>query len=259
LGQKFHFLPSHQSPVTSHFSPFTNIEIFMHALASPQLLALLQISDSMFPTGAFAHSFGLESYVQSGIVRDAAALRTLLRTQLRHGLPTADMLVCKEAVTACEDEDHLRFLDQLLTAAKPAVEQRKASQEVGRRLLRSGRSLVGDNARLDALHADVQRGAVVGHHAIVFGLLGAALGLSVEAILLAYGYTFVAGQTSAAVRLVPLGQTDALQTIKALWPDIEAAVGRTMSASFDDFGSFMPALDIRAMQHEYLDGRLFMS
>ena len=35
------------------------------------LLSLFQFSDGLFPTGAYAHSFGLEYYVQSGAVRNA--------------------------------------------------------------------------------------------------------------------------------------------------------------------------------------------
>lgn len=33
-----------------------------------QLLALLQIGDSNFPSGAFSHSFGLETYIQEETV-----------------------------------------------------------------------------------------------------------------------------------------------------------------------------------------------
>ncbi|MEZ4639779.1 MAG: urease accessory UreF family protein [Caldilineaceae bacterium] len=215
----------------------------------------------MFPTGAFAHSYGLETYVQEGRVTDAAALQSLLLGQLRWGLSKVDLLICKETVLAREDADlaRLRFLDSLLSAARPAAEARKASEEVGRRLLRSGRSLVGPDPMLDALHTDIQDGTIAGQHAIVFGVLGGALGLEIDDILTAYCYTFVASQASAAVRLVPLGQTDALQTVKALWPAIEDAVHIAQNSTLADFGSFTPAQDIRAMQHAYLDGRLFMS
>ena len=33
------------------------------------LLALMQFADGLFPAGGFAHSFGLETYVQDGRVR----------------------------------------------------------------------------------------------------------------------------------------------------------------------------------------------
>src|SRR2546427_1775089 len=40
----------------------------------PAFLALLQLADGLFPAGGFAHSFGLETYVQEGRVDDAAGL-----------------------------------------------------------------------------------------------------------------------------------------------------------------------------------------
>src|SRR5215510_14552037 len=46
------------------------------------LLALLQLADGLFPAGGFAHSLGLESYVQAGMVRDAAGVAAFLGTQL---------------------------------------------------------------------------------------------------------------------------------------------------------------------------------
>src|SRR3989442_15143320 len=41
----------------------------------PAFLALLQLADGLFPAGGFAHSFGLETYVQEGRVDDAAGPR----------------------------------------------------------------------------------------------------------------------------------------------------------------------------------------
>src|SRR5262245_47315053 len=46
------------------------------------LPALLQLADGLFPAGGFAHSLGLETYVQAGIVRDAAGLTALLEAHL---------------------------------------------------------------------------------------------------------------------------------------------------------------------------------
>src|SRR2546425_12719422 len=40
----------------------------------PAFLALLQLADGLFPAGGFAHSFGLETYVQEGRVDAAAGL-----------------------------------------------------------------------------------------------------------------------------------------------------------------------------------------
>ena len=42
------------------------------------LVGLLQAGDSYYPTGAYAHSFGLEGLVQAGLVRDRATLREFI-------------------------------------------------------------------------------------------------------------------------------------------------------------------------------------
>src|SRR2546426_4444171 len=44
----------------------------------PAFLALLQLADGLFPAGGFAHSFGLETYVQEGRVDDAAGLEAFV-------------------------------------------------------------------------------------------------------------------------------------------------------------------------------------
>lgn len=40
-------------------------------------LKLFQFCDSQFPTGAFSHSFGLETYIQRGDVHDGASLERM--------------------------------------------------------------------------------------------------------------------------------------------------------------------------------------
>src|SRR5712692_4598768 len=46
------------------------------------LIALLQFADGLFPSGGFAHSFGLETYAQERAVRDAAGVAEFVRAQL---------------------------------------------------------------------------------------------------------------------------------------------------------------------------------
>ena len=41
------------------------------------ILSLFQLCDSNFPTGAFSHSYGLESYIQEDKVHDQATFLSM--------------------------------------------------------------------------------------------------------------------------------------------------------------------------------------
>src|SRR5258705_4420625 len=51
-------------------------------MPDPSLLPLLHLTDTAFPAGGYAHSFGLETYCQDGRVTDADSLAAFLTMQL---------------------------------------------------------------------------------------------------------------------------------------------------------------------------------
>jgi len=228
-------------------------------LQPAQLVMLLQWSDSAFPTGAFAHSGGLETYTQVEVVRSADELARLIDVKLASAAGT-DLIVIHEAMTAYTGPNRARLheLDALLSASKLARELREASEKVGRRMLSNVLNLLPDDVLL-AFRDDVTAGRCAGHHAIVHGLACAALGLDADAALLAFAYGLAANQTAAAMKLMSLGQTQAQAVLAAAGPAMAAAVALALARTLDDYGSFTPALDIRAMQHEFLFRRLFIS
>src|SRR5439155_26795791 len=54
------------------------------------LLTLLQFADGLFPAGGFAHSFGLETYVQDGRVRDREGFEAFIAAHLEGSAGPAD-------------------------------------------------------------------------------------------------------------------------------------------------------------------------
>ena len=228
-------------------------------LQPSQLLMLLQWTDSAFPTGAFAHSGGLETYTQVEVVRTADELARLIAVKLASAART-DLIVIHGVMAAYAGPNRarLRELDALLSASKLARELREASEKIGRRMLSNVLNLLADDV-LTAYRDDVTAGRNAGHHAVVHGLACAALRLEPDAALLAFAYGLVANQTAAAMKLMSLGQTQAQAVLAAAGPAMADAVELALSRTLDDFGSFTPALDIRAMQHEFLFRRLFIS
>jgi urease accessory protein len=62
---------------------------------------------------------------------------------------------------------------------------------------------------------------------------------------------------SAAVRIVPLGQTDGLRAQAMLEPAILEAVRQTEQCGLDDVGTACFRSDLAAMHHETQETRLF--
>jgi urease accessory protein len=223
--------------------------------APAQLLMLLQWMDSAFPTGAFAHSGGLETYTQVEAVRSPDDLLRVVEAKLS-GVATTDLIVVKEAMRA--DAALISQLDELCSAAKLARETREASEKIGRRMLSSVLNLTSD-PRLLAYQEEIAAGRCAGHHAVVHGLACGALGVEARAALLAFGYALAANQTAASLKLIRIGQTQAQAVLGASGAALEAAVDTALALTLDDYGAFTPGLDIRAMQHEHLFRRLFIS
>lgn len=226
---------------------------------STQLLTLLQWMDSAFPTGAFAHSNGLETYTQAELVKGAEDLARLIAVKLESAAST-DLIIVHSTMSAYEagDTERIRELDQLCSASKTAQEMRQASEKIGRRMLVSIRNL-RDEPALEAYQNEISAGRCVGHHAVVHGLACAVLGLEKQAALLAFAYGLVANQTAASLKLISIGQSQAQAVLAGAGEAMAQAVEAALVRTIDDFGSFTPGLDIRAMQHAYLFRRLFIS
>lgn len=224
---------------------------------SESLLALLQFTDSFFPTGAFAHSFGLETYVQDGRVHDHETLESFLRATLHHGMRTGDALAVALTYKATEIEQ-IVYLDQRLTAMKISRELREGSVKIGKQFLRSAATLA-KSEMLDEYLKRIQSRKCAGHHAIGYGLIASAAKIDLHSTLLGYLHTHVVSQVSAAVRLIPLKPTDGQRVIQHLRSDLLEVAEFAQTADMEGLGGFTPGLDIQSMRHERLYSRLFIS
>ena len=178
------------------------------------LLTLLQLTDSFFPTGAFAHSFGLETYVQLELVSDPETFEMFLRSTLHHGFRNGDAVAIGLTYKASEIEE-IVDLDARLTAMKIARESREGSIKIGKQFLRNA-AILEQNKMLDEYAKAVRSGGCAGHHAIAYGLVASAAKIDLFSAILGYLHAHVVGQVSAAVRLIPLKPTDGQRIIHAI-------------------------------------------
>jgi urease accessory protein len=220
----------------------------------------LQLSDQFFPTGAYAFSHALETYVAQGLVHDRASCQQLLEHLCYNALGPCDLVFCRHAfrLAATPALDALVALDRRLTACKVPRELRLESRHTGQAFLRAALAL-SPPPLVGAFFQRVQQDATPGHHAIAFGLVARSLGLAEEPTLLAYLYNVTAGLVATAVRLVPLGQTDGQRLLHTLAPTLLEVMQLYRQLTPEEAWSCTPGLDIRSMQHERLYSRLCRS
>jgi urease accessory protein len=229
-------------------------------MVEPGLWHLLQLSDQLFPTGAYAFSHAIETYVEQGVVHDRTSCQCLLENVCRYSLGPGDMVFCAHAfrLAAARDLDALRALDRRLTAFKIARELRQESQRTGQAFLRASLSLQPPPLVEQFLQM-AQQGEVAGHHAIAFGIVTQQLGVPQISALQGYGYQVTAGWVAAALRLVPLGQTDGQRLLHDLAPILGDVIERYRDLRPEDAWTSTPGLDLRSMQHERQYSRLCRS
>jgi urease accessory protein len=231
------------------------------AMNMHSFLSLLQFTDGLFPAGAYAHSFGLEYYVQSGEVRDVRGLEAFLRAHLESSIAPADAVaaLCAWRAVKVDDLASCLALDETLDAMKTASELRDASRQMGRQTMRVASYLAGKNRVLADFGEAVRNDSTPGHHPVVFGVIGGAMGWSSADLAAAYLYSSSAALLGAALRLMPLGQLAGQGVLWNLQPLIARLADEVQDKTEADMWTFAPALEIASMRHAALDARLFRS
>jgi len=239
------------------------------------LYTLLQISDSLFPSGAFAYSCGLEGLVaatwpDAGVVslpgagggRDGAdVLEPILGSIFTGHLLHCDGLFGVRAHRAMRDGaiDSLCEADQALLAMKTPRELREASTTIGRGFLTEVAAVLPEARVLGAWYERVESGASPGNYAVAFHAAAAAAGVTEHDALLAWGYQSVAQMTGALLRLGQLGHRGAQTILSRLRPVVARGVQDLLAQDPDAPSSFAPVLEIASMRHERQYSRLFRS
>ena len=213
---------------------------------------LLQTTDSLFPTGAFSHSGGLEALVTEGFLATADDAERAIEEILRRSFATLDLPACALAHRSARDAERLARVDGALDALKVPRELREASRSLGRRRLRAV-------ALDDEYRRRVEAGETHGHQAVVAGAHAAFAGATREETLFAFAYGAAAGLVAAAMKLLPLGQSRAQRLLSRLGEAAPEWVRVADGLTLEELGGFTPLLDIAAMRHEEAERRLFIS
>lgn len=210
-----------------------------------RLLTLAQWLSPSFPIGGFAYSHGLEAAIWSGWIADAPGLEAWLGELIADGSGRADAIWLWQGWHA-PDAGAATEADTAARAFATSRERLREADRMGAAFAATVRAVWG----LDP--GPLLLPVAVGRAARLAGIAGA------DAAAL-YLQSFVSNLVSAAVRLVPLGQTEGQQVLAALSPACLQMARDTAGARPGDVFSNTFLSDVAAMRHETQEPRLFQS
>lgn len=199
-----------------------------------------------YPVGAYTYSHGLEYAVAEGLVEDLGTARAWIADCLENGAGRSDAILLAHAYGA-DGKDELDDITALALALAPSAERLLETKAQG-------------TAFAEVTGAAWGKGAW--HHApypVAVGQAAAAHRIALEAALPVFLQAFVANLVSAAIRLVPLGQTDGQRIVADLMKKVHKVAHEAETAPLDEIGGFALGADIASMRHETQVTRLFRS
>ena len=216
-------------------------------------LRLLQLASPALPVGAYSYSGGLESAIEAGIVRDGAGAAEWIGAVLEFNLARMEAPVFLRLAAAWKRDDlgAVRHWNTEFVASREAAELRAETLQMGHSLRILLRDLGMEG--MAALQIDDLA------YPTTYTFAAARWGIDTEDALTAYLFAWIENQVLAAVKCIPLGQTEGQRILLALGDRIPGAVAQARAAEDATLGGFTPGLARASMRHETQYSRLFRS
>jgi len=221
------------------------IPITTMTTSTESLARVLQLASPALPVGAYSYSGGLEAAVEEGIVRDAASAERWIGDVLEHSMARMEApVLCR----MMRDPAGMQEWNELFLASRETAELRAETVQMGYSLAR----LLTD---LGVGKIELQEPSFPA----AFAFAVSAWTIDPHAALQAYLWTWLENQAMAAVKSVPLGQTEAQAMLLRLGGRLAGIAKDVAALQDEDLANFTPGLAILSARHETQYSRLFRS
>ena len=221
------------------------------------LARLLQLASPALPVGAYSYSQGLESAVEAGVVRDAASAGRWIGDVLAYAVARLEAPVWwrLHAAWSAGDLGRVAHWNDIFRSTRESAELRAETLQMGyslqKLLLEMGefqsRSLKGLSSIDDITFP------------AAFTFAVRQWSIPARSALIAYLWAWLENQVMAALKAVPLGQTDGQRLLLGLAPLLPGVADQAASMADEDLSNYTPGLAILCSQHETQYSRLFRS
>lgn len=222
------------------------------------LYRLLAWLSPAYPIGAFSYSHGIETAVEEGLITNRASLVAWLETVLLDGTGRVDGALFAMAWRAADAKDWSVFdaIAERAAAWRGTSEMALEARQQGGSFLAITQT-AWPHPDLEAAH-----GRLAGEVAlpVTVALAAAVHGIALDVALTGFLHAFTANLISAAVRVVPLGQSDGQLALASLEEAVRYAASAALAVTdLDELGTATPLLDWCSIRHETQYTRLFRS
>lgn len=229
-------------------------------LSDSSLYRLMTWLSPAYPVGAYSYSHSLEYAVEDGQVNDLESFETWARGILRFGAAHCDAVLFCHGWAAVTEGDRERFVEIVELAAALRGTAELALESIG-----PGEAFLATvENTLPSLDISAWRETLSTTDAAISYPVAVAIPTALGCIakapaLTAFLHAFTANLVSAAIRLVPLGQTDGQLVLAKLESSVLETLAVAVVTDIEELGTAALMVDWASMQHETQYTRLFRS
>ena len=222
---------------------------------------LLQVNDALFPIGGYSHSYGLETYIQKGIVHDEDSAEEFIHKRLEYNFLYNEFLAVRLGweYAVSGNLEAISRLEEIMEAGKIPRETREASRKLGSRFIKtlSALEIPCENSIFEE-YREARKGKSV-HHAVVYGVFCGAAGITREEALEHFLYAQTSAMVTNCVKTIPLSQSSGQKLLSGCYTLLQKLTEKVTELGEEWLGLSGLGFDLRCMQHEGLYSRIYMS
>jgi len=222
-----------------------------------------QLFDTALPTGAYAHSQGIEGLIQAGEIETDTDLVSFIKTEVAELLIQVEYPLYRLTYETVESGQYERLLewDRLSRATKGTYELRKSASDVGKQTYRLFEGIFKQSEQTETIRLIQHCSEFFETYQIgvVSAMLAEAMKVPLDAALIGYGQQLISGMVLPSIKLLNIGPMRVQGILFELNGSLEVWKKESLTVDVHEIGSVAPRWDIASSNHQFAERRLFIS